>query len=137
MTSPRDGLDSLIAEFNNQRNQLVESQKKIHAITATVSSVRNELTVTVGHTGEIQTLRFNNRDYRNLGPEALAELVTTTITQAREQVAEAVQAAMRPMLGDDSSLQGMLTGEVDWQEMFPAGLFDQIDSRGPVPGEKK
>lgn len=127
MTAPQDGLADLIAEFETQRQQLTRMQDELASATATVTSSRNELTVTVGSSGAIEELRFNNRDYRRMGPEELAELITTTVEDARSTVEQQVTKAMGALTGGgDSALADMMSGSFDWQSMFPADLAQQL-----------
>lgn len=129
MTSSRDELEKLIADFASQREQLIEAQEEVRRATATVTSPRNVLTVTVGPGGEIEELVFNNRDYRRMGPEDLAALVRTTIADARSRVTARVTAAMGPLAGGDAALTDMMSGSFDWSTILPADLFGQAEGR--------
>ena len=133
MTAPQDGLASLIAEFENQRKQLTQMQDELASASATVSSPRNEVTVTVGSSGAIEELRFNNRDYRRMGPEELADMITTTIGDARSAVEDQVMKSMTGLTGGGgSAVADMMSGAFDWQSMFPADLAQQL-----VDGERR
>lgn len=129
MTTPRDELDRLIADFADQRDRLVEAQERIRRTSATVTSPRNVLTVTVGPGGEIDELVFNNRDYRRMGPEDLADLVRTTVADARAEVARKVTSAMNPLAGDHGALADMMSGSFDWRSILPADLSEQLEGR--------
>ncbi|HXV94790.1 MAG TPA: YbaB/EbfC family nucleoid-associated protein [Pseudonocardia sp.] len=127
MTAPREELDRLVAEFTEQHQQLLAAQQRLSEVSATVTSPRNVLTVTVGAAGQLEEVRFNNRDYRNMGPEDLGELVKRTIEDARAALADQIHETMQPLSGGSTTLDEMLKGSFDWQQIFPAGMFDAID----------
>lgn len=127
MTGPQDGLASLIAEFEAQREQLGRMQDELASASATVSSPRNELTVTVGASGAVEELRFNNRDYRRMGPEELAGMITKALGEARSEVERKVMSAMGGLsVGGDAAMADMMSGSFDWKSMFPADLTQQL-----------
>jgi DNA-binding protein YbaB len=134
VTTPREGLDQLAAEYAEQRKKLLTAQRKLNRVTATATSARNVLTVTVGPGGQLQEVRFNNRDYRDMGPEDLGEMVKQTVEEARVALAAEVQRAMRPLQGNRSTLDALLGGSFDWKKLFPADMFDQITDAPPTDG---
>lgn len=133
MTAPREGLDQLAAEFAENRRKLLAAQRKLTSVTASATSARNVLTVTVGPGGQLQEVRFNNRDYRDMGPEDLGEMVRETVEEARAAMVGQVHRAMRPLQGDRSALDDLMTGSFDWKKLFPADMFDGVDDAAP-PG---
>ena len=150
MTSPRDDLDRLIAEFTAQRQQLADAQAEMRTLGAKVTSAKNVLTVELGPGGEITELTFNNRDYRTMGPDDLGALVRDTIADARRQLADRMQASMGGLFGaehmrdalgglfdgDDGPLGELMAGNLDLQALLPPGLLDGTGDGGPRPDGK-
>ena len=84
MSSPHDSaLDDLMAEYRIQLGQLNDSYRKMREITATVTAVRQTVKVTVDSKGELVELQFPTHAYKQMAPIELANLLLTTIADAR------------------------------------------------------
>lgn len=74
---------------------------RVQAMTATVTSRRNEVTVTVDHGGRVTDLRISDRGM-DLSAQELSRVVLETIRQAGQEMGKSVGEAVRESWGDDS-----------------------------------
>ena len=78
-----------------------ELAARIQAMTATVSSRRKEVTVTVDHGGRVTDMQISDRRVELSGQE-LSRVVLETIRQAGQDVGKSVGEAVRESWGDES-----------------------------------
>lgn len=78
-----------------------ELAARVQAMTATVSSRRKEVTVTVDHGGRVTDMQISDRGVELSGQE-LSRVVLETIRQAGQEVGKSVGEAVRESWGDDS-----------------------------------
>lgn len=79
-----------------------ELAARVQAMTATVSSRRKEVTVTVDHGGRVTDMQISDRGVELSGQE-LSRVVLETIRQAGREVGKLVGEAVRESWGDDST----------------------------------
>ncbi|GAA1422774.1 YbaB/EbfC family nucleoid-associated protein [Catellatospora coxensis] len=119
-------MEQIAADFARHRAAVVESTRRMAEITATVTSSQGLVTVTVGNQGELTTLTFNSQDYRKMPPAELAQVVLDTITRARESALQQVMGLIPTTTVAGVSLQDMMQGRVDWDQVLP----EEIDITG-------
>ena len=78
-----------------------ELAARVQAMTATVSSRRKEVTVTVDHGGRVTDMQISDRGVELSGQE-LSRVVLETIRHAGQEVGKSVGGAVRESWGDDS-----------------------------------
>ena len=78
-----------------------ELAARVQAMTATVSSRRKEVTVTVDHGGRVTDMQISDRGVELSGQE-LSRVVLETIRQAGQEVGKSVGEAVRASWGDES-----------------------------------
>ena len=78
-----------------------ELAARVQAMTATVSSRRKEVTVTVDHGGRVTDMQISDRGVELSGQE-LSRVVLETLGQAGQEVGKSVGEAVRESWGDDS-----------------------------------
>lgn len=78
-----------------------ELAARVQAMTATVSSRRKEVTVTVDHGGRVTDMQISDRGVELSGQE-LSRVVLETIRHAGQEVGKSVGEAVRESWGDDS-----------------------------------
>ena len=78
-----------------------ELAARVQAMTATVSSRRKEVTVTVDHGGRVTDIQISDRGVELSGQE-LSRVVLETIRHAGQEVGKSVGEAVRESWGDDS-----------------------------------
>lgn len=115
-------LDELAAEYQRLRDLALQTQERTRTVTATVTSAKNLLTVTVGPNGELQSLIFNSRSYRNMAPAELAHVILETVDRARAAVNRELTELMPAALPAGMSIGGVLNGEIDLSGLLPESL---------------
>jgi DNA-binding protein YbaB len=114
MTSPYDQqIEDLLQQYRTQREEAVETRRRINEITGTATAPRQVVKVTVGAQGEVTGIEFPTTGYRRLPPKELAEILMTTIQQARADALERVGDLMSTQLPPGVTMGGLLRGEVD------------------------
>ena len=78
-----------------------ELAARVQAMTATVSSRRKEVTVTVDHGGRVTDIQISDRGVELSGQE-LSRVVLETIRHAGQEVGKSVGEAVRESWGDES-----------------------------------
>ena len=78
-----------------------ELAARVQAMTATVSSRRKEVTVTVDHGGRVTDMQISDRGVELSGQE-LSRVVLETIRHAGQEVGKSVGEAVRESWGDES-----------------------------------
>src|SRR4051812_29691613 len=85
MTSPYDAqIEELLDQYRRQREQAVQTRQRINEITGTATAKRQTVKVTATAQGAITSIEFPTNAYKSLPPKELADVLMTTIEQARE-----------------------------------------------------
>ncbi|MCF3961799.1 YbaB/EbfC family nucleoid-associated protein [Streptomyces fuscigenes] len=120
MTSPYDEqIEDLLQQYRAQREEAAETRRRINEISGTATAPRQVVKVTVGAQGEVTALEFPTGAYRRLPPKELADVLMTTIQQARADALTRVGDLMSAQLPPGVSMDGLLRGEVDATQMLP------------------
>ncbi|MEW2545796.1 YbaB/EbfC family nucleoid-associated protein [Streptomyces sp. NPDC047002] len=138
MTSPYDQpIEDLLAQYRAQREAAVETRRRINETTGTATAPRQTVKVTVGAQGEVTAIEFPTSAYRRLPPKELAEVLMTTIAQARADAMEKVGDLMSDQLPPGVTMGGLLKGEVDPTQLLaedptmPDSVKEYVDKGGP------
>lgn len=113
-------IESLFEEYQRQRNSLTEMQQKMRAVTATATSPRREVTVTVGQNGVLTDIKFPTSAHKRLTPADLAEIILTAYGEAKEDVTAQAAAVLAPMLPDGMDARAMVDGSAGTDAYLPA-----------------
>lgn len=93
MSSPYDQqIEDLLEQYRRQRAEAVETRQRINGTTSTATAPRQAVKITVGAQGEVTAIEFPTGAYRRMAPKELADVLLTTIRQARS---EALRASPR------------------------------------------
>jgi DNA-binding protein YbaB len=112
-------IEGLFEEYQRQRNSLTELQEKMRALTATATSPRREVSITVGQNGVMTDIRFPTGAHKRLAPADLTELIMTTYTEAKENVMQQAAATLAPMLPDGMDAQALVRGTAGTDAYLP------------------
>lgn len=115
-----DRIESLFEEYQRQRNSLTEMQQKMRALSATATSPRREVTVTVGQNGVLTDIRFPTAAHKRLTPADLAEVILATYAEAKENVWEQAAQVLAPMLPDGLDARALVRGTAGTDAYLPA-----------------
>ncbi|MFI5934993.1 YbaB/EbfC family nucleoid-associated protein [Actinoplanes sp. NPDC051494] len=114
-----DRIESLFESYQQQRNSLTELQEKMRALTATATSPRREVTITVGQNGVMTDIKFPTGAHKRLTPVDLTELIMTTYAEAKEDVMQQAAATLAPMLPDGMDAQALVRGTAGTDAFLP------------------
>ncbi|MFF4902937.1 YbaB/EbfC family nucleoid-associated protein [Streptomyces sp. NPDC001068] len=112
-------LEELLALYHRQREEALDTRRRINETTATVTAPRQTVKVTVGAQGEVTALSFPTGAYRRLAPKELADVVLATIRQARAEALESVGAVVAVGLPSGIDMADLLQGRVDATAFLP------------------
>ncbi|WP_406077935.1 YbaB/EbfC family nucleoid-associated protein [Micromonospora sp. NBC_00858] len=115
-----DRIESLLEEYQRQRNSLTEMQQKMRELSASVTSPRREVTVTVGQNGVVTDIRFPTGAYKRLTPADLTTVILETYAEAKEQVLAQATAILAPMLPDGVDAGALVRGTAGTDAYLPA-----------------
>ncbi|GAA3945593.1 YbaB/EbfC family nucleoid-associated protein [Actinoplanes auranticolor] len=112
-------IEGLFEEYQRQRNSLTELQEKMRALTATATSPRREVSITVGQNGVMTDIRFPTGAHKRLAPADLTELIMATYTEAKENVMQQAAATLAPMLPEGMDAQALVRGTAGTDAYLP------------------
>ncbi|MBO4207303.1 YbaB/EbfC family nucleoid-associated protein [Micromonospora echinofusca] len=119
-------LEELAAEYHRMREAALRAQERMRTATATVTSPKGLVTVVVGAQGEVRSITFASRAYRNMAPAELADAILDTINRARDTVLRELTEDL-PANPPGGMLGGMtpediLNGKIDLSGLLPESL---------------
>jgi len=103
-----DETQAALARLSEIRAQAEEANQALAGASHTQVSKRKLFSVTVGLSGELQSLTFNGEAYRSLAPVELATLIVETVAAARQgahEQASGLLADVFPEAGADFDAQ--------------------------------
>ncbi|WDZ83743.1 YbaB/EbfC family nucleoid-associated protein [Micromonospora cathayae] len=116
-----DRIEELFAEYERQRSSLTELQERMREITASVTSPRREVTVTVGQNGVLTGIAFPTGAYRRMTPVELQAAILQTYAEAKEQVMDRAADIIAPLLPEGMNAARMVRGEAGADMYLPPG----------------
>lgn len=112
-------IEDLLEQYRRQREDAVETRKRINATTSTATAPRQTVKVTVGAQGDVTALEFPTGAYRRMAPKELADVLLATIQQARADALKSVDSIISAQLPAGMSLSAILQGHVDSSSFLP------------------
>ena len=112
-------IESLFEEYQRQRNSLTEMMQKMRDISATTTSARREVTVTVGQNGTLTDIKFPTGAYKRLAPADLTAIIMETFSEAKEQAAKEAAAVLEPMLPAGMDADALVRGAAGTDAFLP------------------
>jgi DNA-binding protein YbaB len=132
-----DRLERLFEEYQRQRDNLADMQRKMSEISASATSPRREVTITVGQNGVLTDIQFANGAYRRMTPSDLTAVVMATFNEAKEAAFEEAARILAPMLPDGVDAGAMVRGQAGVDAYMPAeprmatSVREILGMRGP------
>ena len=132
-----DRLERLFEEYQRQRDNLADMQRKMSEISASATSPRREVTITVGQNGVLTDIQFANGAYRRMTPSDLTAVVMATFHEAKEAAFEEAARILAPMLPDGVDASAMVRGQAGVDAYMPAeprmatSVREILGMRGP------
>ncbi|XVV16083.1 YbaB/EbfC family nucleoid-associated protein [Actinoplanes sp. CA-131856] len=112
--------EDFFEEYKRQRERLGEMQRKMSEISATASSPRREVTITVGQNGVLTDIQFANGAYRRMTPADLTAAILSTYAEAKEAVNEKAADLLAPTLPAGLDAKALVRGEAGVDAFLPA-----------------
>ncbi|WP_018791579.1 YbaB/EbfC family nucleoid-associated protein [Salinispora arenicola] len=112
-------IEGLFEEYQRQRNSLTELQHRMRELTATATSPRREVSVTVGQSGVVTDIRFLTSAYKRLTPADLTEVIMATYAEAKENVMLQAEEVLAPMLPDGVDARSLVRGTAGTDAFLP------------------
>ncbi|MER7914136.1 YbaB/EbfC family nucleoid-associated protein [Streptomyces sp. NPDC096068] len=120
METPYDEqIEDLLRDYQEQRRQLGELQRRTDEVTVTVTAPRQVVKVTVGPQGRLLALEFPSTAYRRLAPAELAQILTATIQQAGDRAIAEVAGLLSGLLPPGLDAEEILHGRADLTAFLP------------------
>ncbi|MGW4942419.1 YbaB/EbfC family nucleoid-associated protein [Actinoplanes sp. NPDC004185] len=122
-----DWLDSWTASVSAQAERAAELSRRVAALTASAESRDGSIKVTVGSSGQVESLELTDRVDRVPGPE-LSRHIMAVMRDAQAQLAVRVSAHVEQTVGSDSE-----TGRAvihSFESRFPAPERDDDQEPG-------
>lgn len=115
-------IEGLTEEYNRQAAQIRTMHAELNDLTVTATSGDGMVTVTMGHRGQVRSLKLNPRVYQKLSPSELSAAILAQINTATAQVAERSKELMAPFVPEG----------LPYEEVFGAGAGPEAFLPAPV-----
>ncbi|NUW45826.1 YbaB/EbfC family nucleoid-associated protein [Nonomuraea rhodomycinica] len=112
-------LRQLVQDVNQQAEQAKELHRKARDLTGSSRSQDGMVTVTVGPQGELRSVEFDPRVYRELSPSELAACVVEQAALATRQVSDELRSLAGPLIADDVPFEDLFGEGVSFESFLP------------------
>ncbi|MER7922932.1 YbaB/EbfC family nucleoid-associated protein [Streptomyces sp. NPDC096057] len=112
-------IEDLLEQYRRQRDEAAETRRRINQTTSTVTAPRQTVKITVGAQGEVTAIEFPTGAYRRMAPKELADVLLTTLRQARAEALEGVSGVLADRLPPGVTVPDLLQGRVDPAAVLP------------------
>ncbi|MFD4879891.1 YbaB/EbfC family nucleoid-associated protein [Streptomyces sp. NPDC058420] len=120
MPGPYDlQIEDLLEQYRRQRKEAAATRRRINETTSTVTAPRQTVKITVGAQGEVTAIEFPTGAYRRMAPKELADVLLTTLRQARAEALEGVAGVLAEQLPPGVTVPDLLQGRVDPGAVLP------------------
>lgn len=128
--SLKEMLSQALDGFNRKQAEFVSQQQKMNALSASATSPRQVVAVTVGARGELTDLKFPTSAYKRLPPAELASVILKTADEARSQLMKQSAELLAPTLPSGLSAEELVSGTVSLESILSArhGMNDPKNS---------
>lgn len=113
-------IEQLLAEYRTRREEADTDRRRINAATGTATAPRRVVKVTVSARGEVTDIEFPTGAFRRMTPKELAEILKTTIAEARTAALAEVDGMVFGHVPLGLSPSALLSGTADISELLPA-----------------
>ncbi|WP_405746030.1 YbaB/EbfC family nucleoid-associated protein [Streptomyces sp. NBC_01525] len=119
-TTPYDQrIEELLEQYRRQREEAADTRRRINEVTATVVSPRQAVKVTVSAQGDVNAIEFPTGAYRRMASKELADLLLSTIGQARAEALKQVGELTSTHLPPGVTMSDLLQGKLDPSALLP------------------
>jgi DNA-binding protein YbaB len=100
-------------------DQINETNRRMQEITATATSPRKSVSITVGAQGQVIDLKFPSDAYKRMAPKELANVITETFAAAQQQVQAQLMELMQANAPGGFDLSAMYGPNADMGKVLP------------------
>ncbi|MFF7361470.1 YbaB/EbfC family nucleoid-associated protein [Streptomyces sp. NPDC008125] len=120
MTTPFDEqIEQLQETYRAQLAQIDDMQRRMREVSGTATAKAQAMKATVGPQGELTAVEFPTSAYRRLTPKELADLVLSTVQEARAKATAGMAQVMAPHLPEGLDAEHLLRGTADVKQLMP------------------
>ncbi|MGW4757712.1 YbaB/EbfC family nucleoid-associated protein [Streptomyces chartreusis] len=106
-------LGAIQRQFTAKMDEFSSTQEKLRSLSASATSPKRLLTVTVGAQGELTEVKFHTEAYRTMARAELEHTVMETIVRAREDVLAKMREVVSPLAPQGMSVDDIMSGRFD------------------------
>ncbi|MFF1870464.1 YbaB/EbfC family nucleoid-associated protein [Kitasatospora herbaricolor] len=106
-------VDKLRQQFNDRMAEFSSLHQRMREISASATSAKRLLTVTVGAQGEVTALKFHSDGYRSMARPELEHLILDTIGRARSQVMDSLKSMVAPLAPEGVNIDDVMEGRFE------------------------
>ena len=115
-----DRIEQLFEDYQRQRDSLAQTQRRMSEISASASSPRREVTVTVGQNGVMTDIQFAGSGYRRMAPADLTAAILATYADAKEEALRQAADILAPLLPPGLDASALVRGQAGPDAFLPA-----------------
>ncbi|MBT0774247.1 YbaB/EbfC family nucleoid-associated protein [Kineosporia sp. J2-2] len=127
-----DQMSQIMAEFEQQRDQLFKTREEFGKATVSATSKDHLVEVTMLMSGQVKDIKFHRTDYASMPPAQLSALLVETINAALQKGSAKAQEMYRSQTSFGADLRESMIGGDEVNDVFKdlRGLFDMFET-GP------
>jgi DNA-binding protein YbaB len=110
-------IEQLTEEYEKARAHTVELRRAISELTASATSPRETVKVTVGAQGDVRSIEFPAGAYRRMAPAELSAAVMATINEAKDKAQRMLSELMAPELPAGVNFLDVMQGKAELPAM--------------------
>ncbi len=124
--------ERVLADIEKKREDLERIQRSLNESTGSARSARRQVSATVDARGEITALKFHGQGYRSLPPAELADIIVSTIREARVAARTQMWESVQDLAPNGAQISELINGDHEWSaqvgEVFslPQPLMDLL-----------
>ncbi|MFD3583847.1 YbaB/EbfC family nucleoid-associated protein [Streptomyces sp. NPDC058683] len=120
MSGYEQEIEQLLADYRKRRDEADSVRRRINEVTGTATAPRRVVKVTVSARGEVTDIDFPTGAFRRMTPKELADVLRTTIAEARAAALTEVDSMIFDHVPLGLSPSALLSGTADIGELLPA-----------------
>lgn len=117
--SAEDRVERLFEDYQRHRAEFAEMQQKMRDLSATATSPRREVSVTVGQNGVLTDIQFPSGAHKRLTPAELTGVILATYGNAKTSVLDRAAELLAPLLPEGLDAKALVTGTAGPDAFLP------------------
>ena len=122
MTSAfESAINEVLADIEKHRQGMAHMHESMREINGTARSKRRQVSAIVDSRGELLELTFHGTGYRNLAPAELADIIVSTVREARASATEQLYDSLEEAMPGGAAL-AEAAKSADWSTLMSEGM---------------